>query len=276
MLSYEGKFRLAVGLWVAAIIACCFAPYGWVAAMLWLVVGLLYSTQLTWWAPRVRATLPTFLMLHSVSDTIIDETCANNSLRPAELDRLIVDLKAAGYTFQTATEACKTPCRRSMCLTFDDGYVDNYTELFPILKRHQVKATCFITSRGETDPAFLSIAQVREMAASGLVEFGGHTACHTVLGACSREETEDAITSNIEWLTKVLGEKPQAFAYPCGEYTEHTLAVLTALGIPYAYTMHKKMRPVAEAPLFIHRQIIPRGKTPLQAYLLATRGKYKL
>ncbi len=274
--SYEGWFRVSVGMWIVSMIACLFIPYGWTISILLFVLGTLLSTKIAWWLPRVKPSLPTFLMLHSVSDTIIDESCANNSLRPAELERLIIDLKAAGYTFQTATEAIKSPCNRSICLTFDDGYIDNYTELFPILQRQHVKATCFITNQGATDPTFLSPDQIRKMKNSGLVEFGGHTAGHTPLGKMHREDAREAIRQNLDWLEQILGTKPVIFAYPCGEYTQETIDEAKRLGITHAFTMHKKMCPIAANPLCIHRQIIPRGKTPLEAYLLATRGKCKL
>ncbi len=274
--SYETTFRLVAGLWILAMGALCFVPYGWLGAVVLFVIGGLLSAKVAWWLPRVKPSLPVFLMLHSVSDNVVDETCANNTLRPAELERLIIDLKAAGYTFQTATEAVTKPCRRSMCLTFDDGYVDNYNELFPILQRQQVKATCFVTNQGTTDAAFVTPEQICEMRDSGLVEFGGHTACHTPLGKMHRDATREAVAQNLSWLQKVLGKRPKIFAYPCGEYTQETIDEIRKLGITYAFTMHKKMRPVADNPLCIHRQIIPRGKTPVQAYLLATRGKYKV
>ncbi len=278
--SWETIFRLAVLAWVAAVVGCAFLPLPLVVRLAIIAVltigAIAFSAQRTWWRKRVSAKLPVFLMLHAVSDDVQDEVCPNNTIRPAELERLIVDLKTAGYVFQTATEAASAPMPRSMVMTFDDGFVDNYTDLFPILKRHNVKATCFITNRGETDAHFLTPAQVREMHASGLVEFGGHTAEHTVLDGLTPEASDEAIRKNVEWLTDVLGCAPQSFAYPCGGYNDTVVAQVQAAGYTYAFTMHKRMRPVAKAPLLIHRQIIPRGKTPLQNYLLATRGYCRL
>ncbi len=276
MWSYEGRIRLGLITALAVGVGAAFIPYGWVLWCLVGLVGIVATSKGVWFWRRVSAKLPVFLMLHAVNDTVVDPICPNNTIRPEELERLIRDLKRAGYTFQTATEAATTPVRRSMCLTFDDGFVDNYTVLFPILKRHEAKATLFVTNQGADDPAFLSAEQLREMVASGLVEIGGHTACHSKLGHCSAEETRTAIGDNARWLTEVLGAAPTSFAYPCGEYTEACFETLRALNIPFAFTMHKRMRPVADNPLLIHRQIIPRGKTPYQNYLLATRGRYKL
>ena len=38
------------------------------------------------------------------------------------------------------------PCRAA-CITFDDGYLDNYLNAFPILKKYKAPATIFIASR---------------------------------------------------------------------------------------------------------------------------------
>ncbi|MGN0886039.1 MAG: polysaccharide deacetylase family protein [Candidatus Spyradenecus sp.] len=257
-----------------ALCACLPMPAGALAMGMIGVAVLGFSGRVAWWRPRTPAKVPIVLMLHTVNKQVIDPICPNNTIRPEELCQLLAALRKAGYTFQTLSEAVDKPVRRSVVFTFDDGYADNYTELFPILQAFKAKATCFITNRGESDSAFLTPAQIREMAASGLVEFGGHTVHHQRLDEVPLEVAEREIRENRAWLTQLLGAAPRAFAYPCGGYTEQVVETVARAGYTLAATMHKKLRPLAKAPLLINRRIVPRGLHPWQAYLLVTRGRF--
>jgi peptidoglycan/xylan/chitin deacetylase (PgdA/CDA1 family) len=89
---------------------------------------------------------------------------------------------------------------RLVHLNFDDGYLDNWVHIFPLLEKFRLKATVYVTAEfvdpGETvrrrsdsserehDPAgccagFLSYREMREMEASGLVEIQSHSLTHT-------------------------------------------------------------------------------------------------
>ena len=56
-------------------------------------------------------------------------------------------------------------------ITFDDGYRDNYDNVFPILKKHKLKATIFvITSFLGKKEQYLTWEQAREMEKHGILE----------------------------------------------------------------------------------------------------------
>jgi peptidoglycan/xylan/chitin deacetylase (PgdA/CDA1 family) len=91
------------------------------------------------------------LAYHGMSQ--VDEHRWNRSLfiPPALLDRRLVFLKGAGFNVLPLQESLDrlregTLPERSVALTFDDGYVDFFRLARPVLERHHVPATVYLTT----------------------------------------------------------------------------------------------------------------------------------
>lgn len=132
--------------------------------------------------------------------------------RFAEVLRL---LRKKGYGFVTVADILegRTGGERSVCLTFDDGFEDNHRLLMPVLEEYGAVCTVLLSTGFVEDRAvpsdppsagskwlrpFLTLGQVGEMHASGLVDFQGHTVTHTwyptsdrVLSVHGPEEIEE-------------------------------------------------------------------------------------
>lgn len=128
------------------------------------------------------------LIYHSISKKSTDYTIVSEK----EFIKQLNAIKFAGYNTVTiedlinyvekGTELPKNP----ICITFDDGYLDNYEIAFPILKRYNMKATIFIVGSSvgcngtykdteyKSMPHF-TYEQAQEMIDSGLISIQSHT-----------------------------------------------------------------------------------------------------
>ncbi len=138
-------------------------------------------------------------------------------------------LRDHGYTTVLPSEVIRgDPLpRRAVLLTFDDGYESFYTLAYPILQEFGDKAVVSLITHSveEGNPGYLTWEECREMAQSGLVEFGSHThAAHDSGIKRTKGETREAyearvlpdLQKSIDLIRENLGTAPQFFAYPQG------------------------------------------------------------
>ena len=107
----------------------------------------------------------------------------------------------------------------TVCLTFDDGYADNYKKAFPVLKKYNIPATVFVATSFIDTPKYLDINQIKEMKESGLVEFMPHTVNHRKLHTLSLKQAIGEIEESRSFVEKITGDAASIFAYPKGRYT---------------------------------------------------------
>ena len=113
---------------------------------------------------------------------------------------------------------------KPVIITFDDGYLNNYTELFPLLQKYQVKATIFIvTSSIGNKETSMTPEQVKELSDSGLVSIQSHTVNHRVLQGLSSEEQKTEMEQSRLLVTRMTGREPFVISYPTGVFDENTV-----------------------------------------------------
>lgn len=147
-------------------------------------------------------------------------------VRPSDFEGHICDLIENGYQFMFADEYHTTDVP-SVIITFDDGYTDNYTEVFPILQKYNAKATIFMISDAIDHDGYLTSGQIKEMAASGLVRFGSHTATHVEVDSLSEERMREEFELSKQTIAQVSAqERVDAFCYPAGHYSDEAIEVV--------------------------------------------------
>lgn len=164
------------------------------------------------------------LMYHAVGDTPwgIEELFVTTSNLEAQLAYLVNH----GYDpiwFEDLSHV--QDYDKPVILTFDDGYDDNYTQLFPLLKKYNVKATVFVIAGYIGSNHKATEAQIREMADSGLVSIQSHTLTHEYLDTMNADAQEYELSESKKVLTRVTGRIPYVLCYPTGRFNKLTVEI---------------------------------------------------
>ena len=146
-------------------------------------------------------------------------------------------LKSEGWTtacVRDLLEAESLPLR-TVVITFDDGYSDNFKNAFRRLAEYGMRATWFIVSKRVDKQSWLSSSQLHEMAAAGM-EIGAHTRTHVRLPELNRSEIEDEVIGSKKELEAMLSLPIKSFAYPYGLFNEESVEAVRKAGFQIACT----------------------------------------
>jgi len=157
---------------------------------------------------------------------------------------------------------------KMVAITFDDGYKDFYTDVFPILKKYHVKATVYIISGFIGLPNFMDEGQLREISQSTLVELGSHTVNHVNLNYENEKVIISQLLESKAKLEEITGGEVSDFAYPFGGYNKlsknlvfkcgYKSAVTTSMGniqtVKNIYSM-SRIRPGNKTGIFLLKWI---------------------
>jgi len=117
---------------------------------------------------------------------------------------------------------------KPIVLTFDDGYQDNYTNAYPLLKKYGFVGTFFIVTEpvDKGRAGYMSWAQIEIMSTGGM-EIGAHSYTHH-LGL--RGKSVDYIiwqaVGSKEAIEARIQQPVRFFSYPSGGYDEQVVNVL--------------------------------------------------
>lgn len=236
------------------------------------LLGLVYLlAHHTFWLRHRPAHWPRVLMYHRVSP----DAPSGMNCPPDTFERHLIALKKKGYRFATVSELLAMPAGNTVALTFDDGYADNFHQMFPLLQKHGAKATVYLATDIQGIDR-LNPAQIRTMQDSGLIEFGAHTVNHINLKNSPPGEARQEITHSKTDVERLTGAPCRSFAYPFGRYLPEHVDMVHEAGFTTAVTVRKDIAPIATVPLEIPR-ISVNGKASALQFAIALRtGRYKL
>ena len=197
------------------------------------------SLRYNWWRIPQGWHKARVLMYHSVEEHKGDKF-DKWRLKPADFERQIAWLAKNGFESFKLSEliALERLPKKAVCITFDDGFENNFTSAFEILKKYDFKASIFLVpdavqndwERANTThlARMLSEEQILKMQASGLVEFGAHTMHHVNLDltyASDPQLAADEIIASKARVARICGRPCEVFAYPYGKFNDEILNI---------------------------------------------------
>lgn len=209
------------------------------------------------------------LMYHSILDST--KKAGEYVVTPAVLEADLLYLQEHGYESVLIADLIsyvngkgELP-EKPVLLTFDDGFYNNYSYLYPLLQKYDMKAVISIIGK-QTDYfssgkekmnnnyAYLTWDQLDEMVKSGLVEVqnhtydlhGEHTRCGLVkTGGESVGDFYAHISDDLEMLqasiNENLGFRPTALAYPFGALSKDTELIAKKMGFSCTLSCYEKL-----------------------------------
>ena len=190
------------------------------------------------------------LMYHNISDDALDLWAVSPQKFAAQMNWL----KTHGYSVLSLSQALMdfhsgTIRRKSIVLTFDDGFVDFLENAVPVLSRYEYPATLFIVAgevggisrwrSPELQRHLLSWEEIREIAKMGY-EIGSHGLHHRDLTTLCSEDLETEISISKELIEDCIGAPVNAFSYPWGAYDVRETDGVQKAGYHCAVTVDSK------------------------------------
>ncbi len=144
------------------------------------------------------------------------------------------------WEVEQAFEQKKKLPEKSVLITLDDGWLDNYLYAFPILKDKKIPATIFINpGLMGFNKDLLSWEQVGEMNESGWIQFASHGHNHKRLRDLSDEDALFELTESKKALEGFYKRPAVSFCYPYGASDRRVRKLVLQAGYTMDYGTRK-------------------------------------
>ncbi|MBG6061483.1 peptidoglycan/xylan/chitin deacetylase (PgdA/CDA1 family) [Flavobacterium sp. CG_9.1] len=172
---------------------------------------------------------------------------------------------------------------RSVVLTFDDGFLDNYSELYPLLKQYNFKAVCFIVlgrigQKADWNGKFVSdnmimMSKRQLLEVSSHIELGYHTFKHDNYADLTLEEIEKDLQLCQEVIKKEGLNVIPALAYTYGGYyrkkgikQDQFFKLLEKYGIKYGLRIGNRINVFPFKNKYLIQRIDIRGRDTMEDF----------
>ncbi len=168
---------------------------------------------------------------------------------------------------------------RYACITFDDGYLDNWDVAWPLLREQGYSAHFFVTTgfmTGDNPGAerFMSVDMLRQILREG-GSVGTHSLSHRRIDTLPTPEILRELREPREFLEQQLGCPVDTYSHPYSVGSRRVLACLNDAGYQHAFTLElRRLQSLRQ----VHRFKVPRmavkTEEPVSPFELRLAGGY--
>jgi peptidoglycan/xylan/chitin deacetylase (PgdA/CDA1 family) len=204
------------------------------------------------------------------------------SLTPELFESQMRFLAGGPFSAVSLEECLKSRSKGGFCdlktvITFDDGYLDNYTLAFPIIKRLRLPATFFVSADRVGQDGYMDWKMLKEMSDTPRIEIGSHGTGHVPLAEVPSQIAKRSVEESKMILEDGLGREVSAFSYPSGSFTEETVEIVKRAGYRLACAAsHVGEKRFLGDPYCIRRIKISATSGSILAFVFRLSGFYNL
>ena len=182
-----------------------------------------------WIAWRFAHPRVTVLLYHRVSDDVRDNLTVGVEQFECQMRLLREHCEVLSIEQVLATASPRRGRRPLVAVTFDDGYLDNFSNAVPILRRYRIPCAFFVSTgivasnrqfphdvrRGNPPIDMMNWDHLRRMRDWGFT-IGSHTVEHIDCVAENEDRVRSELARSRDDLARELGPLTPLFAYPYG------------------------------------------------------------
>ena len=190
------------------------------------------------------------LMYHRVLEDRPAKTSPWHYVTTDEFEQQMKWLDLLGYNtitfedYQMYLEGKLTLPKKSIMITFDDGYLDTFTNALPIMRKYNMRGVIFVMGdrsleftnwEGDNEEAvceLMSDEQVRIADSHGF-EIGAHSYHHLDLYDLNLKKVRDQVSKSRDSLNETLGKEILSFAYPYGRVNSEVQEIVKEEGFKF-------------------------------------------
>lgn len=158
-----------------------------------------------------------------------------------DFDRHLRYVIAAGGGTSAASHLCAGDGGRVL-LTFDDGHASNYTQAFPLLLQHGLRADFFVNPATVGTPGFARWNELREMAEAGM-SIQSHGYDHVYLTHLEMRRLRETLFAAREEIEQRIGQSATLLAPPGGRMPANLPAIARECGYTHVLSSRPGLLP---------------------------------